>query len=526
MVFEKVQGQSIVWDKFTFDTVTEKAKCNICESILLAKGKSTSGLKRHLTGKHKLQLTEKPDLPAEPKKRKLTTTPLTPFLTGKKSLDEVIARLASEDLLTLRVIAKSEGLRKAFKADGYELPQSPTTVQACVLRFYESVKAKMVSEIAGKIEKGLRLSLSTDEYTSTRNRRYLNINLHYPGGFYCLGLVRVHGSMPADVMVESVKKRLEDFEVDPKHILAAITDGAKIMECFAGKMEWEHVICVAHTIQKAVEDVLYPEKKKVEKKVGATENEELSDDEEDGGLEIDFEEELLELLPHYDELIKEIQSLCRMFRKSPVKNDDFLQANVIKEFNKELKLILDSKTRWYSLHDMVKRFLKLVKAIKRALLDMEKEFNFSPDDLKDLEDLCQALEPLKASSMALCSRDATLWSAEKTLEFTLTELESQTSDIAGKIYDALKERIKQRRNPSLIHLVEYLNDPKFAQKGRDQYGSKVTKKELHAKVSKTIFKLYSIKDDSDDEEEQRDSSTLFAGNENLSYTERLKIHLQ
>ena len=45
-------------------------------------------------------------------------------------------------------------------------------------------------------------------------------------------------------------------------------------------------------------------------------------------------------------------------------------------------------------------------------------------------------------------------------------------------------------------------------------------------MSKTIFKLYSIKDDSDDKEEQRDSSTLFAGNENLSYTERLKIHLQ
>ena len=40
LVFEKEQGQSIVWDKFTFDAVTEKAKFNICESILLAKGKS------------------------------------------------------------------------------------------------------------------------------------------------------------------------------------------------------------------------------------------------------------------------------------------------------------------------------------------------------------------------------------------------------------------------------------------------------------------------------------------------------
>ena len=78
-------------------------------------------------------------------------------------MDEVIGRLAAEDRLSFHVIAKSEGLRKAFKADGYDLPQSHTTVQASVLRFYELVKTKMVSEIAGKIEKGLRLSLSADE---------------------------------------------------------------------------------------------------------------------------------------------------------------------------------------------------------------------------------------------------------------------------------------------------------------------------------------------------------------------------
>ena len=54
--------------------------------------------------------------------------------------------------------------------------------------------------------------------------------------------------MPADVMVETVKKRLDVFEVDSDKILATITDRASLMGCFAGKIQWEHIICVAHTI--------------------------------------------------------------------------------------------------------------------------------------------------------------------------------------------------------------------------------------------------------------------------------------
>ena len=82
------------------------------------------------------------------------------------------------------------------------------------------------------------------------------------GGFYSLGLVRAHGSMPAIVMANAVKLRLEDFGVDPSLVLAAITDGAPVMGSFACKIELEQVICLAHTIQKGIDDVLYPKKEK------------------------------------------------------------------------------------------------------------------------------------------------------------------------------------------------------------------------------------------------------------------------
>ena len=148
------------------------------------------------------------------------------------------------------------------------------------------------------------------------------------------------------------------------------------------------------------------------------------------------------MLATYHDLIEKVRKICRMFRKSPVRNDDFLQVEVRKDLNKEVKAILDCKTRWYSLLDMIRRFLKIHEPIKRALLSMVKEFDFSESDLQDLQDLSFALEPLKGASLESCKYDANLWSNERTLEFAITELRKQSSNIARSLLESLIERIK------------------------------------------------------------------------------------
>lgn len=52
-----------------------------------------------------------------------------------------------------------------------------------------------------------RFSLTFDEWTSMKNRRYININVHANDTFWNLGLARVHGSMPATKGIEIIEKK-------------------------------------------------------------------------------------------------------------------------------------------------------------------------------------------------------------------------------------------------------------------------------------------------------------------------------
>ena len=48
--------------------------------------------------------------------------------------------------------------------------------------------------------------------------------------------------------------------------------------------------------------------------------------------------------------------MLKKFPKNPVKNE-VLQKYVLLEQNKELSLVLDCKTRWSSMYEMVERFI-------------------------------------------------------------------------------------------------------------------------------------------------------------------------
>ena len=74
-----------------------------------------------------------------------------------------------------------------------------------------------------------------------------------------------------------------------------------------------------------------------------------------------------ELIP----LIKKVRKIVKLFRKSPVKND--ILQSYVKASNpssQSLTLILDVKTRWNSLLDMLRRFVRLRAEIEKALIDI------------------------------------------------------------------------------------------------------------------------------------------------------------
>ena len=177
------------------------------------------------------------------------------------------------------------------------------------------------------------------------NKRFMNVNAHCEGLTLNLGLVSLNGSMPAEIAKELTEQRLHDFGLDMmRDIVCSTTDGASVMVKYGKLLKpVMHLQCYNHAYHLAVVAFLYT--KEVE------ENEdELDDDveeDEDWDEKEDDDEDTLELNLSIQDLIKRVRKVVKMFRKSPVKNDTYLQKHVMADplIGHRLSLILDSKTR-------------------------------------------------------------------------------------------------------------------------------------------------------------------------------------
>ena len=168
----------------------------MCQAILKAAGSSTKGLITHLKSQQKIVVkssqveevakTDEPKL----KIRKIDSF----FKSEKQSLGELVSQLTAIDGLTFNQIATSERLRRAFNADGYDLPRSHKKVRDLVMKQQEDIVKTIRGELNAIKQRDGRFSITFDESTSMRNRRYMNINVHFQGGFRSLGLVRIQES--------------------------------------------------------------------------------------------------------------------------------------------------------------------------------------------------------------------------------------------------------------------------------------------------------------------------------------------
>ena len=121
--------------------------------------------------------------------------------------------------------------RASLKAEGYDLPKGNSQIQKLVIKKYGQVQDEMKTDLTQLKQKGARYTVTTDEYTSSKNRRYININIHVPGNFFSLGVPRAHGTMPATRQLEVLTDRLSNFDLQfERDIIAITTDGASVMK--------------------------------------------------------------------------------------------------------------------------------------------------------------------------------------------------------------------------------------------------------------------------------------------------------
>lgn len=410
------------------------------------------------------------------------------FLPSEKSsCDVILARMTALDGLSFNLFVTSQDLRQLLISRGYNnLPTSVTTIRNRIMNYSLQIRERLIKEICQYKAKGMRFSLTFDEWTSTANKRYMNINVHCIEKFWSLGLIRIHGSMSAERCKDILEQCLHKHSISlTKDIVAIVTDGPNIMLKVGRIVEAEHHLCLAHGIHLAVCDVLYNKNKELQlntiisetltNEIVASQIEDdcySSDDDVDEDftnpqMGLDFESiyKDIELSSqneiNINELVKKIRKTVVLFKKSSTKNDSILQKYVKAEKGKELSLLLDCKTRWNSLLIMLERFLSLKTCIQKALIDLKSPIIFKEDDFNIIADIIDVLTPVKLTVEALCRRDANLCTADAVLKLLMSEISKKQSYLAQNMFQALKTRISQRRKEELSGVLQYLHKLAF-----------------------------------------------------------------
>lgn len=478
---EKDAEPDSVWFYFLRAVSGDSGKCKKCNAIIKTTSGSTSGLRTHMHSIHNLNVNkrQKPDSGNVPQTKKITDFD---DISKSNTLEACIARMAAKDGISFNVIASSDDIRKGLIARGFENPpKSATSVRDIILKCHMKVKQQIKDELNKLIVGGKRVSITLDEWTSQRNRRYLNINIHTEHQLWNVGLQRVIGNLPAEKCADEITNKLNEYNISlEKHVVSMTTDGAAVMTKLGRISPSEQQLCLVHGIQLAVVKVLY-------KKSYTTPIRDFSDseDSEDENTDVVFMDKDIRAT------IEKVRKVVRIFRRSPTKNDELLQKYVHADFGKEYKLILDTRTRWSSLFLMLERFDLLKSCIKKALIDLNMADTISEADFLLITKLKLALYPVKLTVDACCTEDATLLTADASLQFMLNELSKQNGSISASLKDELIKRITERRS-TMSSVLQYLHcRAAFSKKSYDKEVFKVlNKNSIHAFILKLLQRLY------------------------------------
>jgi len=259
-----------------------------------------------------------------------------------------------------------------------------------------------------------------------------------------LGLVPIEGSCTAEKTLELVDKKLNSFDVSFKQdIVSVMSDGAAVMQKFGKLSPAYQQLCYNHGLHLAVLKVLYVQKNRKNTSTNFDRHrtdrteEPLSDSHDDDTEECeDTEDEIqnenncdsgdsdIETVETIDvcmqstikKTITAIRKIVKLFKNSPVKNN-ILQRYVQEDEKKELKLILDCKTRWNTMEAMIERFLRIRSPIKKALSDLNLENMWNEEYIQIAEMLLATLQPIRIAVENLSREDSSLLTAEGTFRF-------------------------------------------------------------------------------------------------------------
>ena len=235
----------------------------------------------------------------------------------KESLQTIVSQLAAVDGFSIHAICKSKFIRESISAKGFRLPFAETSIMNLIHCEHKTIQEEIKGKIEAKLQSNTRFSITLEEYTSIRSRKYMNVDIHYENEFISFGLIRMFGSCDAAKMLQLLKKQLADFGIAhiQASILSIVSDGASVMKKLGKLSQVYNQLCYAHGIRLAVCDVLFKfgnfAHAPVDDDEGVQEDEEIFVD----GLTtaIPAREECPAFTPEIEDVLKKVRKVVKVF---------------------------------------------------------------------------------------------------------------------------------------------------------------------------------------------------------------------
>lgn len=128
--------------------------------------------------------------------------------------------------------------------------------------------------------------------------------------------------------------------------------------------------------------------------------------------------------------------------------------------SKKTKLILDVKTRWSSLADMLETFIELLPSVKKALLKLNSDFEFTSCNAKAITEILEAIKPFREAVTHLSESKANQFDVVGVINYLKKELNKSDTILAKNLLKSLEERVERRCSRKLIQLSLFFQNPK------------------------------------------------------------------
>ena len=225
-----------------------EGQCQRCNKMIKYSGSSTTTLKNHLKS-HGLSLnkaTESIILTDERASEKRQITVGNFF--AQKKLQNIVSDLATHGI-SIRAITRNKYNRQSIARDKFKLPANESDVMKLLHKdFNEKQTKKKDDTIKLKVANKVKFSMTFDEVTTLRGRRYSGVNIHDKTDkvTYKTGLIRILGSCSALDIFE-IMKHLGVFGITMKKGLVASTQvGASVNKKYIRNIDIIDQFCLNH----------------------------------------------------------------------------------------------------------------------------------------------------------------------------------------------------------------------------------------------------------------------------------------